>query len=111
MYYRNKGFSKRQLEIMEHEKKVIDNCVRVMTERSHGDGGCNALNGGYCPPIKKKKRCSKPVEVAVISPTPTPTPTPTPPATEEIKSRIASISQSLKEEWDDEDDAEDGNDE
>jgi hypothetical protein len=99
LYYRNKAFSKRQLEIMDHEKKVVAHCLRVMSERSHGDGGSNPLNGGYCPPIKKKK-VHKPVAV-----TDNTTPSNTdklPPVTdtEEIKSRILAISLSLNDEWD-----------
>jgi hypothetical protein len=91
LYYRSKSFSKKQLEQVERDNKAIANCIKIMTVRSHGDGGCNAVNGGYCPVIKKKK-VFRPVQISTqetIKPT----------EADEVKTRILTIAETLRDEW------------
>ena len=95
-YYRSKYFSKKELDKVEKDKKTIAHCVKIMTIRSHGDGGCNALNGGYCPVVKKKKIFT-PVNIAEVSQQETPNQGEH--VIDEVKTRILTIAETLRDEW------------
>lgn len=96
-YYRSKYFSKKELDKVEKDKKTIAHCVKIMTIRSHGDGGCNALNGGYCPVIKKKKIFA-PVNIAEVSQQEIPKQAGDR-IIDEVKTRILTITETLRDEW------------
>lgn len=98
LYYRNKGFSKKQLEQLEKDNKAIENCVKIMTIRSRG-GGCNAVDGGTCPNIKKKKKIIKKTENEQYVDAPAPATS----EIDEIKTRILTLAETLRDEWGEDD--------
>ncbi len=98
LYYRNKGFSKKQLEQIEKDNKAIENCVKIMTIRSRG-GGCNAVDGGTYPNIKKKKNIIKMTENEQSISVPAPIIS----ETDEIKNRILTLAETLRDEWGEDD--------
>jgi hypothetical protein len=108
LYYRNKGFSKTQLERIEKNNKIALNAQQVIAARSNG-GGCNPLDGGCSNRTKRKKPQQHVPFLPPIDSSPLPIPPPTQVVNdndndndiEQVKTRILNFTTNILNDWDD----------